>query len=138
MTLPARARQAPQDLRCYGCAILAPCQQVGPGRDENGGGAGLITVRQVPATCESRRFYDRAIERRDRADAVDHATLSSAVADAARADFDNGVWSAAYWRFSAADRDDPLGPDDLERLAVAAQLVGEDETSASCWERAHL
>lgn len=64
--------------------------------------------------------------------------MSSALADAARADFDNGVWSAAYQRFSAADRDDPLGPDDVERLAVAAQLVGEDEISASCWERAHL
>lgn len=34
-----------------GCAILAPCQEVGPGRDENGGGAGLITVCQVPATA---------------------------------------------------------------------------------------
>ena len=58
--------------------------------------------------------------------------------DSARADFDSGVWSGAYQRFSAADRDDPLGPDDLEHLAVAAQLVGEDEISASCWERAHL
>ena len=64
--------------------------------------------------------------------------MSSAVADAARADFDNGAWSAAYQRFSAADRDHPLGQDDVERLAVAAQLVGEDEISASCWERAHL
>lgn len=61
----------------------------------------------------------------------------STVVDAARADFDNGAWSAAYQRFSAADRDDPLGPDDLERLAVAAQLVGDDATSAGCWERAH-
>ena len=56
----------------------------------------------------------------------------------ARADFDSGVWGGAYQRLSAADRDEPLGPEDLERLAVAAQLVGEDEISASSWERAHL
>ncbi len=52
------------------------------------------------------------------------------VLDAARADFDSGGWSRAYERFSAVDRDEPLGPGDLERLAVAAQLVGEDEVSA--------
>lgn len=60
------------------------------------------------------------------------------VLDAARADFDSGVWSGAYARFSAVDRDEPLGPGDLEHLAVAAQLVGEDEVSATSWERAHL
>ena len=58
--------------------------------------------------------------------------------DAARADFDGGVWSGAYRRLTAADGDEPLGPEDLQRLAVAAQLVGEDEISASSWERAHL
>ncbi len=62
----------------------------------------------------------------------------STVADAARADFDSGVWRGAYQRFSVADRDEPLEPGDLERFAVAAQLVGEDEVSARCWERAHL
>lgn len=62
----------------------------------------------------------------------------STVLDAARGDFDSGAWSRAYERFAAADRDEALGPDDLERLAVTAQLVGEDEVSASSWERAHL
>jgi ATP/maltotriose-dependent transcriptional regulator MalT len=62
----------------------------------------------------------------------------STVLDVARADFDSGRWSRAYERFAAADRDEALGPDDLERLAVAAQLVGEDELSVSSWERAHL
>lgn len=65
-------------------------------------------------------------------------TVMSAVLDAARVEFDSGGWSGAYRRFSTVDRDEPLGPDDLERLAVAAQLVGEDEISASSWERAHL
>ena len=31
-----------------------------------------------------------------------------------------------------------LGVDDLERLAVAAHLVGEDDASGQAWERAHL
>jgi len=61
-----------------------------------------------------------------------------AVLDVARVGFDRGDWSGAYECFSTADRDKPLGPDDLERLAVAAQLVGQDEVSASSWERAHL
>lgn len=38
---------------------------------------------------------------------------------------------------SAADADAALAPEDLERLAVAAYLVGEDEASAAAWERAH-
>ena len=67
----------------------------------------------------------------------DHTTMST-VLDSARADFGRGAWSGAFQRLSAADRDEPLGPDDLERLAVAAQLVGDDEVSASSWERAHL
>ncbi len=69
--------------------------------------------------------------------AGDQRVMSTAL-DLARADFDSGGWSRAYERFSALDRDKPLGPGDLERLAVAAQLVGEDEVSASSWERAHL
>ena len=38
---------------------------------------------------------------------------------------------------SAADRSSPLGVDDLERLAVAAYLVGEDDVWAAACERAH-
>lgn len=38
---------------------------------------------------------------------------------------------------SAADREAPLELDDLERLAVAAYLVGRDEDSIDIWARAH-
>jgi DNA-binding NarL/FixJ family response regulator len=58
--------------------------------------------------------------------------------DQARTDFESGIWGGAYARFSAADTEEPLLADDLERLAVAAQLVGDDETSAASWERAHV
>src|SRR5918998_1955373 len=67
----------------------------------------------------------------------DH-TVMTAVLDAARVEFESGGWSGAYERLSTADLHEPLAPDDLERLAVAAQLVGEDEISANSWERAHL
>ena len=56
----------------------------------------------------------------------------------ARSDFERGIWGEAYARFSAADRQAPLAAEDLERLAVAAQLVGKDDVSAAMWERAHL
>lgn len=55
----------------------------------------------------------------------------------ARSDFERRAWGEAYARFSAADRQQPLVAEDLERLAVAAQLVGKDEVSAVMWERAH-
>lgn len=58
--------------------------------------------------------------------------------DQARSDFERRVWGEAYAGFSAADHQEPLSGEDLERLAVAAQLVGRDDVSAATWERAHL
>lgn len=60
------------------------------------------------------------------------------VLDRARDAFEQEIWGKAFTRFSAADTEQPLAAEDLERLAVAAQLVGEDELSAATWERAHL
>jgi hypothetical protein len=62
------------------------------------------------------------------------------VADAleqGRSAFAAQAWAAAYQRLSAADRAAPLAPDDLERLAAAAYLVGRDDQSAELWARAH-
>jgi DNA-binding CsgD family transcriptional regulator len=38
---------------------------------------------------------------------------------------------------AAADSDEPLPPEDLERLATAAYLIGKDAESAEIWTRAH-
>lgn len=57
--------------------------------------------------------------------------------DRGRVAFDRSLWGDAFAQLSAADRDSALAPEDLERLAVAAHLVGEDEASAASWERAH-
>lgn len=54
-----------------------------------------------------------------------------------RVAFDRSVWGEAFAQLSAADRDTALAPEDLERLAVAAYLVGEDEAAAAAWERTH-
>jgi hypothetical protein len=59
------------------------------------------------------------------------------ILDRGRVAFDRSLWGEAFARLSAADRDTALAPEDLERLAVAAHLVGEDEASAAAWERAH-
>jgi DNA-binding NarL/FixJ family response regulator len=53
----------------------------------------------------------------------------------ARAAFDRRSWREAYELLAAAG---PLPLDDLERLAIAAHLVGRDEESTAAWERAHL
>ena len=47
------------------------------------------------------------------------------------------AWAEAHQRLSAADQAAPLEPDDLERLATAAFLVGREEESAEAWARAH-
>jgi DNA-binding CsgD family transcriptional regulator len=47
------------------------------------------------------------------------------------------AWTDAYVLLTAADGDEPLQPDDLERLATAAYLLGKDRDSAELWTRAH-
>lgn len=55
----------------------------------------------------------------------------------ARDAFLRRAWTDAYRLFAAANRDEPLQPDDLERLAIAAYLIGKDSESAELWTRAH-
>lgn len=43
----------------------------------------------------------------------------------------------AYAQLSAADQQAPLGPEDLERLATAAYLIGRDAEGTDLWTRAH-
>ncbi len=54
-----------------------------------------------------------------------------------RESFERQAWADAYADLAAADRDGPLGPEDLERLAVAAYLLGMDGESVEAWSRAH-
>jgi DNA-binding CsgD family transcriptional regulator len=51
--------------------------------------------------------------------------------------FERQAWAESYAQMSAADRDGALGPEDLERLATAAYLLGKDDESADTWARAH-
>ena len=58
---------------------------------------------------------------------------------AGRESFYKHEWAAALAQLSSADRESALGPDDLERLAVAAYLLGMDTDSAQARARAfHL
>ena len=63
--------------------------------------------------------------------------MDSQALEAARAAFDRGEWSVAYARFASLDGRSPLEPDDLDRLASAAYLVGEDAASDQARTRAH-
>lgn len=53
-----------------------------------------------------------------------------------RAASDRRDWRDTYTHLSSADRQDPLQGDDLELLATAAYLLGEDDASTEWWERA--
>jgi DNA-binding CsgD family transcriptional regulator len=57
--------------------------------------------------------------------------------DDARDAFDRGAWSEACAVFTACDAQSPLDPDDLDRLATAAYLIGEDLSSVDARTRAH-
>jgi DNA-binding CsgD family transcriptional regulator len=52
-----------------------------------------------------------------------------------RASHTRREWGDAYTLLSAADAEAPLGPEDLERLAIAAYLAGKDADDR--WARAH-
>jgi ATP/maltotriose-dependent transcriptional regulator MalT len=54
-----------------------------------------------------------------------------------RESFARREWAATVAELSAADREAPLEPEDLERLATAAYLAGRDDDSVEVWERAH-
>lgn len=62
--------------------------------------------------------------------------MASAV-DRGRASFDRQRWSEARELLSAADREVPLAPEDLERLAMSAYMLGDDAASIDLWTRAH-
>ena len=51
--------------------------------------------------------------------------------------FRKRAWTDAVEQLSAADREDPLEPEDLIRLALAAYLIGRDDESIEVLTRAH-
>jgi DNA-binding CsgD family transcriptional regulator len=54
-----------------------------------------------------------------------------------RAAFDREAWGEACSLFAEADRGTPLGPDDLERLSIAAFLAGSDMDAVDALSRAY-
>jgi DNA-binding CsgD family transcriptional regulator len=54
-----------------------------------------------------------------------------------RASYDRNEWAAAHGQLRLADAAAPLAAADLERLANASYLVGDDQGSVQAWTRAH-
>ena len=62
--------------------------------------------------------------------------LSMVSADAlqqARATFERQSWREAYEMLSNADREQPLAPDDLYRLAECAHMLGQESETVDIW-----
>lgn len=53
--------------------------------------------------------------------------------DRGRASYARQSWGSAKALLAAADREAPLAPEDLERLAIAAYLMGDDDACADAW-----
>lgn len=56
----------------------------------------------------------------------------------ARDSYERHAWADAYDVLSAADAAGPLGAEDLERMAIAAYLLGRTDESVAAAARAHL
>jgi hypothetical protein len=54
-----------------------------------------------------------------------------------RGSFEPRMWGAEFAELSAAHREGRLGVEDLERLAVAAYMVGSDDACEAVWIAAH-
>ena len=54
-----------------------------------------------------------------------------------RDSFKRKAWGDAFAQLSAVDGETPLEPEDLERLAVAAEMAGRNDDGAEIWTRAH-
>jgi DNA-binding CsgD family transcriptional regulator/tetratricopeptide (TPR) repeat protein len=57
--------------------------------------------------------------------------------DRGRELFERQAWGEAFAELSAADREAALDLEDLERLAVAAYMIGRDADTDDAWARAH-
>jgi DNA-binding NarL/FixJ family response regulator len=63
--------------------------------------------------------------------------MARADVETARASYDRRAWRDAHGALLAADMDDPLEADDLERLAISAFMLARDDEYLSGLERAH-
>ena len=62
---------------------------------------------------------------------------TSTILERGRESFKKHNWKDAFAQLSAADRESPLQPEDLELLAIAAYLTGNDTESIDSLTRAH-
>lgn len=65
---------------------------------------------------------------------TDHA---AAALDQGRRSYAQQAWADAFAELSTADQHAPLSPEDLERMATAAYLLGRDDDGAELGVRAH-
>ena len=61
--------------------------------------------------------------------ADDEQGVAVATVTAGRRSFAQYAWTDCYVALSAADREAPLEPEDLQRLATAAHLIGRETES---------
>ena len=63
--------------------------------------------------------------------------MTEAPLDRGRESFERKAWAESHRLLQAAEREAPLEPEDLERLAMAAYLTGLDDESENAMARAH-
>jgi DNA-binding CsgD family transcriptional regulator len=68
---------------------------------------------------------------------MDSGTITGGAVERGREAFKRRMWGDAYRELSAADHEAPLEPEDVERLGMSAQLIGNDAESEELLARLH-
>jgi DNA-binding CsgD family transcriptional regulator len=97
---------------------------------QTGGGGAPTSICEVDAGRHGEVADRRAV-------ALSETRWVADELDRGRELFGRPTWGDAFAELSAADREAGLELEDLERLAVAAYLVGADRDSDDAWLRAH-
>ncbi len=120
----ARMRTAATAARMRTAATATGCSVAVPSREIT---SGAVRVLSAPA-------FGRDVAR------VDAYRDAMAVVDRverARGSFERRLWTSAFAELAAADREGELAAEDLERLAIAAYMVGRDDACEEAWIAAH-
>jgi DNA-binding CsgD family transcriptional regulator len=80
-------------------------------------------------------MYDGGCGRKGRR--IFHGMTRTELVERGRESLSRRAWSEAFLHFTAADRVQPLDPEDVARLAMAAHLSGREAESADLLTRAH-
>lgn len=96
-------------------------------------------VRPLGDTSRRRvlELTKRSLNSKNRPATHDNSLTRAQALDRGRESLRKQDWGEAFVQLSAADRQEPIEPEDLQQLSIAARLIGREAESADILARAH-